>query len=142
MSTLTTTDLETLLVALGLKTPIPYFPGVDVLNKPLDIARSYLADALSNCVECDPQIAYNSIQWPNNIYNGDLSVILPKLKPGADPDELAFDLMKKVRFMPHLKFVSFRSRTSQRWSYQESFSIRKLFGSSFAVTAQCCSGCD
>jgi len=114
MSTLTTTDLESLLVALGLKTPIPYFPAADVLNKPLDIARSYLADCLSGYVECDPQIAYNSIQWPNNIYTGDLSVILPKIKPGADPDELAFDLMKKVRSSSHFEPISSRSHTSRR----------------------------
>lgn len=97
MSTLTAADLDSLLATIGLKTPIPDFPGADVLNKPLDIARSYLADSLSGYVECDPQVAYNSIQWPNNIYNGDLAVILPKIKPGVDSDELAFDLMKKVR---------------------------------------------
>jgi arginyl-tRNA synthetase len=97
MSTFGTADLEKLLVALGLKTPIPHFQLAEVLDNPLDVARSYLADSLSACAECDPRITYNAIQWPNNIYNGDLSVILPKMKPGADPDELAFDLMKKVR---------------------------------------------
>lgn len=97
MSALTTTDLEVLLGEIGLETPIPSFPAANVLIKPLDIARSYIADSLSSYTECDPNVAYSSIQWPNNIYNGDLSVILPKIKPGADSDELAFDLMKKVR---------------------------------------------
>jgi arginyl-tRNA synthetase len=96
MSTLTLLELENLVGELGLKTPIPHFPAADVLNVPLDLARSYLADELSQHVECDPQNAYNSIQWPNNIYNGDLSVIIPRLKPGADSDELAFNLMTKV----------------------------------------------
>jgi arginyl-tRNA synthetase len=102
MSTLTTVDLESLLAALGLKTPIPQLPAADILSKPLDIARAYLADSLAEYVECDAQVAFKSIQWPNNIYNGDLAVILPKIKPGADADELAFDLMKKVRCEPML----------------------------------------
>jgi arginyl-tRNA synthetase len=101
MATLTLTGLEELLGRLGLKIPIPHFDAADVLNKPLDISRSYLADILCSHAECSPEIAYNSIQWPNNIFNGDLAVILPKLSNGADPGMLAFDLMKKVwYFLP------------------------------------------
>jgi arginyl-tRNA synthetase len=96
MSTPSSTELENLLGELGLKTPVPYFSDTDVLNKPLDIARCYLADILASLVDCDAHTAYSSIQWPNNIYNGDLSIVLPKLKPGADSKVLAFDLQTKV----------------------------------------------
>ncbi|KAF2185091.1 arginyl-tRNA synthetase [Zopfia rhizophila CBS 207.26] len=95
MATSTVAELEGLLGGLDLKTPIPPFPSSDVLKSPLDICRSYLADILCSLVDCDPVVAYNSIQWPNNIFNGDLTVILPKLSPGANASELAFDLMKK-----------------------------------------------
>jgi arginyl-tRNA synthetase len=100
MSTLTLTGLETLLGGLGLKTPIPSFPAADDLNKALDIGRSYFADILCSLVDCDPVIAYNSIQWPNDIFNGDLTVILPKLSQGADYETLGMDLMTKVENLP------------------------------------------
>jgi arginyl-tRNA synthetase len=96
MATLSLSGLESLLGGLGLEIPIPQFSAANVLNKPLDICRSYLADILRSLVEGDPVIAYNSIQWPNNIFNGDLVVILPRLSHGADPNALAFDLIEKV----------------------------------------------
>ena len=98
MATLKTSSLEALLGALGLENPIPQSPSSDVLSKPLDIGRSYLADILCSVVECDATVAYNSIQWPGDIYSGDLAVILPKLKPGANAHELALDITKKVRY--------------------------------------------
>jgi arginyl-tRNA synthetase len=100
MSTLTITGLEALLGGLGLKIPIPRFPAADELNKALDIGRSYFADILCSLVECDPVIAYNSIQWPNDIFNGDLTVILPKLSQGADYDALALNILTKVENFP------------------------------------------
>jgi len=96
MTTLTIGGLETLLSGLGMKIPIPPFPGADVLNKPLDIGRSYLADILTNIVECDLDTACNSIKLPNNIYSGDFTVILPKLRHGGDSNALAIDLIQKV----------------------------------------------
>jgi arginyl-tRNA synthetase len=96
MTTLTIPQLERLLRELGLKVPIPHYESVDVLNKPLDIGRSYLADIISELAECDFETAYKSIHWPNNIYNGDLVVILPKLKPGVDANQLGVDLTRKV----------------------------------------------
>jgi arginyl-tRNA synthetase len=71
--------------------------GAEVLANPLDVYRTYLAQVLADVVGCDIDAAYKSIQWPNNIFNGDLSVILPKLRPGAKADEVAIELMKKVR---------------------------------------------
>ncbi|KAH8588291.1 arginyl-tRNA synthetase [Bisporella sp. PMI_857] len=96
MTTLTIDGLEALLGRLGLKIPIPHFLAADVLNKPLDIGRSYLADILCSLVESDTVNAYGSVTLPSDIYNGDLAVILPKLQHGADPNVLAFDLMQRV----------------------------------------------
>ncbi|KAF3031484.1 hypothetical protein E8E11_001178 [Didymella keratinophila] len=45
--------------------------------------------------ECDVQIAFKSIQWPNNIFNGDLSVTVPKLCPGRKPAEVSSQLVDK-----------------------------------------------
>jgi arginyl-tRNA synthetase len=109
MATLTITGLEALLGRLGLKLPIPHFAAADVLNKPLDIGRSYFADILRSLVECDAVIAYNSIQWPSDIFSGDLAVILPKLSHGTDHSALAIDLIQKAwHFLSYYEFVSFQ----------------------------------
>jgi arginyl-tRNA synthetase len=96
MATLTITGLEELLGGLGLKVPVPHFPTADILNKPLDIGRSYLADILCSLVECNAAGAYNSISWPGDIYNGDLAVILPKLSHGSAAKDLALEVTKRV----------------------------------------------
>jgi arginyl-tRNA synthetase len=92
MSTLDLPGLEVRLEALGVG-PIPQFSGAHVLNNPLDIGRSYLADILGKLVGCDPIIAYNSIQSP--IFNGDLAVPLPKLFRGLDWNAFR-DVIKRV----------------------------------------------
>ena len=96
MATLGLTGLEALLGSLKLETPIPQFPSTSVLHNPLDISRSYLASIIDGLVEGDASLAYGAIQWPNNIYNGDLSVILPKLEHRADPAVLGQEVMSKV----------------------------------------------
>jgi arginyl-tRNA synthetase len=96
MTTQTISGLEALLSGLKLKIPIPPFPASDVLNKPLDIGRSYLADILTSIVECDLVTACKSIQLPNNIYSGDFTVILPKLSHGGDFNALAIKIIQKV----------------------------------------------
>jgi len=96
MATLDHSGLATRLEELGLG-PIPQFSEAHVLNKPLDIGRSYLADILGNLIDCDPISAYNSIQWPNDIFTADLTVPLPKLSHGVDPDTFGIDLMERVR---------------------------------------------
>jgi arginyl-tRNA synthetase len=101
MATLTLAGLEAHLASLGLKIPLPHFAEADVLTKPLDIGRTYFADILCSLVECEAKNAYSSIQWPGDIYNGDLAVILPKLSHGAKPNVLALDLMQKVRLVSH-----------------------------------------
>lgn len=109
MATLTLAGLEELLGGLGLATPLPHFPAADVLTKPLDIGRIYLADILCSLVECDAKNAYSSIQWPGDIWNGDLAVVLPKLSHGANSNSLALDLMKKVCIISHYMLL-FRPR--------------------------------
>jgi arginyl-tRNA synthetase len=96
MATLDLSGLATRLEGLGLG-PIPQFSEAHVLNKPLDIGRSYLADILRSLIDCDPITAYNSIQWPNDIFTADLTVPLPRLSHDADPTALAIDLMQRVR---------------------------------------------
>ena len=95
MATLDLSGLATKLEGLGLG-PIPQFSEAHVLNKPLDIGRSYLADILHSLIDCDPIAAYNSIQWPNDIFTADLTVPLPKLSRGADPTALALNLTERV----------------------------------------------
>jgi hypothetical protein len=95
-TTLTITELEVLLGRLGLKVPIPHFEAPDVLSKPLDIGRCYFADILSSLVDGNPKNAYGSILSPGDIYNGDLAVVLPKLKPGSKAKVLGPDLMTRV----------------------------------------------
>jgi arginyl-tRNA synthetase len=96
MTTLAIVGLGEFLSNLGLKTPIPSFGPADVLNRPLDIGRSYLADIVHELADGEPEQAYKSIHWPNNIFNGDLAVIIPKLCPGSDPHTVGFDLTQKV----------------------------------------------
>ncbi|KAF2791990.1 Nucleotidylyl transferase [Melanomma pulvis-pyrius CBS 109.77] len=95
MATLTVSELETSLEKLDLNVPIPHFASADVLNKPLDLVRSYLADILSSLVEVDRTAAYNSISVSNDPLHGDFTVVLPKLCPGAKAGDLAKDLIKK-----------------------------------------------
>jgi arginyl-tRNA synthetase len=96
MTTVTLSGLETLVGGLGLKTPIPQFPTADVLNNPLDIGRAYFADVLFSLIDCDKATAYNSIQLPNNIFGGDLAVILPKLSHGGDSSIVGLGVIQKV----------------------------------------------
>ena len=96
MTTTNISGLVALLQGLELNVPIPHFPMADVLNKPLDIARSYFAEILRSLVGCDAATAYKSIQLPSNIDNGDLAVIMPKLKPGADTKALGFEIIQNV----------------------------------------------
>jgi arginyl-tRNA synthetase len=75
--------------------------GAKLLANPLDICRSSLAEILSSLINCDVDDAYKSIQWPNNIFNGDLSVTVPRLQPGCKPTELSAKLVDKVLLSLH-----------------------------------------
>lgn len=98
MTTRTVSSLEELIGTLGAKIPIPSYPAADVLVRPLDIGRSYLADILSGIIEGDTSRAFSCIGLPNNLDPGDLVVILPKLSHGSVADTLAKAIIEKVRF--------------------------------------------
>ncbi|KAF4632048.1 hypothetical protein G7Y89_g6082 [Cudoniella acicularis] len=85
--------------------PLPSFAAADVLNNPMDVYHSYLAEHLQALVECDPNLVYNSIQPSKTIEDGDLDIVLPRLKlDGIKPKELAGELLKQ--FLPHPLFAA------------------------------------
>jgi arginyl-tRNA synthetase len=95
-----TCDLEglsQLLDGLSVANPTLDVIEADVLANPLDICRATLAGILSTIVGIDREEAYKSIQWPNNIFNGDLSVTLPRLRPGCKSSDLSSELVNEVR---------------------------------------------
>ncbi|EXJ87599.1 hypothetical protein A1O3_04560 [Capronia epimyces CBS 606.96] len=91
MSTRSSDGLQAVLEGVGVQSPIPQFPLADTQNSPVDIYLSYLADTLTQLTGCEPSIAYESIQWANDV--GDLVVVLPRLRlPNIDPKVLSDDL--------------------------------------------------
>lgn len=69
-----------------------------MLVNPIDIHRSYLANILVSLVNSDRQLIYDSIQWTNNLTNGDLLRVIPKLRlKGVKPADMDKDLSVKVR---------------------------------------------
>jgi arginyl-tRNA synthetase len=100
LSTLSVDGLQHLLGGLGLDDPIPSFPEADISSRAKDIYHSYLADVLLKLVDCDSHVAYEAIQSSTEISNGDLVIVMPKLRlPGvkaADMSSLGLDLTRKV----------------------------------------------
>lgn len=89
--------LQEKLQSLGVESPIPSFEGANVLTNPVDIHRSYLAEALTKVLDCDRQLVYDAIQWTNQLSNGDLLVVVPRLGMKAvKPAEVTKDLSDKV----------------------------------------------
>lgn len=95
MATLSINGLHSSLERLSLDTPLPSFPPADVLVRPLDIFRSYIAKIVAEVTGCDPALAYEAIQTTAAISMGDLAVILPRLKIKANA-EVAAELLAKV----------------------------------------------
>lgn len=91
------TGLMQLLESLSISAPASEFVETMALSNPLDLCRTSLAELLAGIVDCDLHAAYKSVQWPNNIFNGDLSVTVPRLCPGRRPAELSAQLVDKVR---------------------------------------------
>lgn len=89
-------QLEHSLATLHLTTPRSNNELADIFSNPLDLCRSLLADILSETVGGELEAAFKAIQWPNNIYDGDLSVVLPKLRPGCKAAELAAEIALTV----------------------------------------------
>lgn len=96
MSTAGHDGLTELLQQLSISTELPNEESASLLANPLNILRASLARLLTGIVECDDGDAYKSIQWPNDMSNGDLSITLPRLRPGCKPKELSSELMNKV----------------------------------------------
>lgn len=96
MATTSLPGLEAFMADLGLG-PVPYFATADVLNDPLAIYHSFLAEDFGRLVESDPDLVYKAIQPPNTIQDGDLDIVLPRLKlSGGSPKELGAELLKQV----------------------------------------------
>ena len=95
MSTVSTDGLQALLGGVGAECPIPSFSSADIQNSPMDIYLSYLAEILVKLTGCEPQVAYESILWPDDFC--DLVVVVPRLRvKDVDPTKFAFELNKGV----------------------------------------------
>ncbi len=95
MATLSSNGLHALLGRLGVESPTLSFPLADILNSPMGIYLSYLAEIIVKLTECVPQVAYESIHWPDELC--DLAVILPRLRlKDVDAKDLAVELMQRV----------------------------------------------
>ncbi|KAI9831330.1 MAG: hypothetical protein M1819_005104 [Sarea resinae] len=96
-TTLTVPGLESLLSKLGLAVPIPQFNDAHVLEKPVDIYRSYLAEIFARLTNADPSLVYDSLQWTQGHAKGDLVLVIPRLRlKNIRPDEFAEELAAKV----------------------------------------------
>ncbi|KAI1067961.1 hypothetical protein LB507_004500 [Fusarium sp. FIESC RH6] len=97
VTTCSVSGIENLLDKAGLHTPIPEYPGADIVHNPQDIFRVYLADTIQKLTDCDRQIAYDAIQTSNVTGMGDLVVVAPKLRiQNTNHEELAKDLLQKL----------------------------------------------
>jgi arginyl-tRNA synthetase len=96
MATTSLPGLQAFVSELGLG-PVPAFPAADVLNDPMDLCHSYLAEDFQKLVQCDPDLVYKAIQPPSTTQDGDLDIVLPRLRlPRGSPKELAGELHKKA----------------------------------------------
>jgi arginyl-tRNA synthetase len=80
MMTLEVDGLVNLLESLSVSEVSIDVPDASVLTNPLDVWRSALATILADVLGIEANDAYKSIQWPNNIFNGDLTVTLPRMQ--------------------------------------------------------------
>lgn len=99
MTALDLSNFEQCLNALSLAVPVPQFAGADTFRRPRDLCRTYLAELLSNLVGCDREVAFKSIQLPNNIDLGDLAIIIPKLRGGSNSGGDVVELINTVRLL-------------------------------------------
>ncbi|KAF5603052.1 arginyl-tRNA synthetase [Fusarium pseudocircinatum] len=100
-TTCSVSGIESLLGKAGLDTPIPEYPGADIVHNPQDIFRAYLADIIQKLLGCDKQIAYDAIQTSNITGMGDLIVVAPKLRlRDTRPEDLVIDLAGRLPVSP------------------------------------------
>jgi arginyl-tRNA synthetase len=96
MSTLEYYGMVTLLKQLSISTDSSMIESTKLLANPLDVLRASLTELLVKIVDCQAEDANKSIQWPNDLSNGDLSVTLPRLRPGCKPKDLSSEVVNKV----------------------------------------------
>ncbi|KAJ4320771.1 hypothetical protein N0V84_005711 [Fusarium piperis] len=100
-TTCSVTEIENLLGKAGLDTPMPEFPGTNIVTNPQDIFRVYLADTLQKLVHCDRLVAYEAIQQSNVTGQGDLVIVSPRLRlKNINPKDLVSDLAHKLPRVP------------------------------------------
>ncbi|KID59432.1 uncharacterized protein G6M90_00g080760 [Metarhizium brunneum] len=96
MSTLTLTDLGSLLTKVGVydfQSLCAHFPNAHPQSRPTDIYRLLLTNILANLTGCDATLIYESIQLPNTLPNGDLVLPVPRLRlKGPKPNVHAVEL--------------------------------------------------
>jgi arginyl-tRNA synthetase len=97
MSSFNIEGLSELLRSMSASTLSAGVQDANVLTNPLDLWRSALATILASLVDGGHSKAYRSIQWPNNIFEGDLSVTIPRLCPGCKATELSSQLVDQVK---------------------------------------------
>ncbi|KAJ4271336.1 hypothetical protein NW762_000038 [Fusarium torreyae] len=101
VTTCSVSGIENLLGRAGLDTPVPEFPGADIVHNPQDIFRVYLADLLQKLLDCDRLVAYDAIQTSNITGMGDLVVVAPRLRlKGVKAEDLVTDLAQKLPRSP------------------------------------------
>ncbi|KAH3954958.1 arginine--tRNA (Arg) ligase [Parastagonospora nodorum] len=87
--------LEQIVSSLGLINASSDGEAAEALVYPLHVCRAHLTKLLVDVAGCSEDDAHKSIQWPNNIFSGDLAVVLPRLRPGSQVDQLAMEIMKE-----------------------------------------------
>lgn len=99
MSTTTLAGLRAVLAQLKLGS-IPPFRDSKVLVRPIDVYRAYLAADLHRLLknfDVGPDAAYDCIQLSSGLENGDMDVVLRRLRlAGVDADALAIELVRQV----------------------------------------------
>ena len=100
MATLTLDGLKSHLLSLSHKEPAPALTE-DVLVNPIDVYRCYLSEIFCRLLACDVAKTRDVIQWSNVLSNGDLLLVVPRLRiQGVDPIQVAKELSEKVRSTP------------------------------------------
>ncbi|WEW61467.1 arginyl-tRNA synthetase [Emydomyces testavorans] len=85
-----------ILQILGGEIPVPDFPAVNIVDNPVDIYRSFLADTVQRLTGCDKDAAYDAIQRTSSANNGDLVLVVPRLRvKGVKPNDLAGQIISK-----------------------------------------------
>ncbi|KAI0116179.1 arginyl-tRNA synthetase [Hypoxylon sp. NC0597] len=101
MATCSVSGVEALLGELGVSGAVPPFPQSNILRKPIDVYRNYLANITSKVLDCDADLAYEAVQNANIRDNSDLTLVLPKLKLKSNkPKDLSREVFIKFPSTP------------------------------------------